>query len=175
MLETFKALTQNQFDAALCTLNACIDRCPEPAWHAPVGSLAFCQVVFHALFFADLYLGRDEASLRGQPFHAANESFFRDYEELEPRAQQNHYDRAPVKAYLDHCRGKVATILADETEATLAGPSGFGWCRFTRAELHVYNFRHVQHHAAQLSLRLRVDHRVEIPWVGSGWRELPPQ
>ena len=50
MLDTVKTLTRNQFDAALCTLNACIDRCPERAWHAPVGNLKFCQVGFpHAV------------------------------------------------------------------------------------------------------------------------------
>jgi hypothetical protein len=41
----------------------------------------------------------------------------------------------------------------------------------SRAELYVYNLRHIQHHAAQLSLRLRLDHGVNIAWVGSGWRE----
>jgi hypothetical protein len=174
MLDTYKALTRNQFDAALCTLNACIDRCPESAWHAPVGNLKFCQVVFHTLIFVDVYLGRDEASVRDQPFHLANSDFFRDYEELEDRPQRNLYERGPVKVYLDHCRRKAAAVIAAETEATLAAPAGFH-VKFTRAELHVYGIRHVQHHAAQLSLRLRVDHGVEIPWVGSGWRELAPR
>jgi hypothetical protein len=127
--------------------------------------------MFHTLFYADLYLGRDEASFRGQPFHAANASLLRDYEELEPRAPRHLYDRAPIKAYLDHCRGKAAEVVAGETEATLAGPSGFDWCKFSRGELHVYNIRHLQHHAAQLSLRLRMDHGVDVPWVGCGWRE----
>ena len=39
---------------------------------------------------------------------------------------------------------------------------------FTRAELHLYNIRHIQHHAAQLILRLRLDTDVDIPWVGRG-------
>jgi len=37
-----------------------------------------------------------------------------------------------------------------------------------RAELHVYNIRRIQHHAAQLNLRLRLDTNVDIPWIGSG-------
>ena len=41
-----------------------------------------------------------------------------------------------------------------------------------RAELHVYSIRHIQHHAAQLSLRLRLDAGVAIPWIGVGWREV---
>ena len=78
MLDTVKELMAHQFEAALCTLNACIDRCPERFWKAPVGNLAFCQVAFHALFFADLYLGPNEESLRGQQFHRDNEHSFRD-------------------------------------------------------------------------------------------------
>jgi len=39
----------------------------------------------------------------------------------------------------------------------LAGQSGFHRRKCSGAELHVYNIRHVQHHAAQLSLRLRLD------------------
>ena len=41
----------------------------------------------------------------------------------------------------------------------------------SRAELYVYNTRHLQHHAAQLSLRLRLDAGVHTPWFGGGWRE----
>ena len=35
MRDLFKQLLVNQFEAALCTLNACVDRCPD------VGNLAF--------------------------------------------------------------------------------------------------------------------------------------
>ncbi len=59
MIETFKELIVNQFEAAFCTLGACVDRCPDTSWHAPVAKLQFCQVAFHTLIFADLYLGRE--------------------------------------------------------------------------------------------------------------------
>src|SRR5687768_8325533 len=121
MVDTFKELLAHQFDAAFCTLNACIDRCPESAWNAPVGNLAFCQVAFHTLFFADLYLGPNEESLRGQQFHRDNEAFFRDYEELQDRRQQLLYERPSVKAYLQHCRRKAAEAMAAETEHAMSG------------------------------------------------------
>jgi hypothetical protein len=41
----------------------------------------------------------------------------------------------------------------------------------SRAELHIYNIRHIQHHAGQLSLRLRLETGEGVDWVGSGWRE----
>ena len=171
MLETFKQLIGKQYEASLCALHECIDRCPDAAWDAPVANLAFCQAAFHVLFFTDLYLGPNVESLREQPFHRANSDAFRDYEELEPRRQQLLYDRAFLKHYLQHCRHKAAEVVAAETLEMLQLPAGFDWLKFPRAELHVYNIRHIQHHAAQLMLRLRIDFAQDFRWVGSGWRE----
>jgi len=171
MLETFKQLAANQFEAVFCTLGLCVDRCPEAAWDAPVARHPFCQVAFHALFFADYYLGLTEESLREQPFHRENVGFFGDYEQLEYREPVERYERDAIRKYLAHCRRKAAETIAAETAATLAGPCGFRGKTFTRAELHVNNLKHVQHHAAQLTLRLRVDHEIDIPWVSSGWRD----
>ena len=172
MVETFKELTSHQFDAALCTLNICVERCPEPAWDARVGSFTFNQVAFHAVFFADFYLEREEASFRRQPFHLDNGHIFRRYEELGDEPPRERYEVASVRSYIDHVRRKAATVFAGETEASLKGPSGFPRRTCSRAELHVYNVRHVQHHAAQLSLRLRLDYQIDIHWVGHAWRQV---
>jgi hypothetical protein len=170
VLDTLKEALTHQFEAALCTLNACIGAAPQEAWNAPVGSLAFCQVAFHTLFFADYYLGPNPESFRGQQFHRGNQASFRDYEELENRPQRLFYDKPFIDAYLRHCRDKASRTLAAETAETLHGPSGFKQ-GVSRAEAHLYNIRHIQHHAAQLSLRLRLDFKIEIPWIGSGWRD----
>lgn len=172
MLNTLKTLLAGQFSAALATLNLCIERCPDVAWNAPVANLKFCQVAFHTLIFADLYLGRDdEHTFRRQPFHLAHADVFRDYEEMEDRPQQLLYEKPFIRLYMQHCRTKVVEIIAAETAESLAAPCGLPRRNFSRAELYIYNTRHLQHHAAQLSLRLRLDHGVDIPWVSSGWRD----
>jgi hypothetical protein len=171
MLESFKELIARQYEAAFCTLNVCIDRCPDANWNLPVANLKFCQVAFHTLFFADYYLGTSPAALRLQKFHPNNAHVFRDYEELEDRRQQLLYERADVKRYLAHCRNKAREVIGEETADVLAARCGFPPKTVSRAELHVYNLRHLQHHAAQLSLRLRLDAEVDVPWIGSGWRE----
>ncbi len=61
--------------------------------------------------------------------------------------------------------------LAKETDDTLRGENGFSWHKISRGELHVYNIRHIQHHAAQLSLRLRLNADIDIPWVSHAWKE----
>jgi hypothetical protein len=172
MLDTFKSLVTNQLEATLCTVNACIDRCPDVAWNSPVANYRFCRVVFHTLFFADYYLGQDESSFQQQSFHRDNQEFFGDYEEFEDRPPVALYDKPSLKRYLEHCRTKGAAVLAAETTATLQARAGFPRRACSRAELYVYNIRHIQHHAAQLSLRLRLDFHEDIPWIAHAWRDL---
>src|SRR5579863_4880905 len=164
MLEAFKKLTTNQYEAALCTLNACMDRCPQTAWNAPVVNLKFCQVVFHTLFYADYYLGRSAGAFRTEPFHREHAGVFRDYEELEDRVPVLLYERGWCKTYVDYCRLRVKEVVGSETAESLMAQSQFPPKTFSRAELHVYNIRHVQHHAAQLSMRLRIDFKADVPW-----------
>lgn len=168
-LDLFKQTIANQYEATLCTLSNCIDRCPNAAWHAPVCNLRFCQAVFHTLIFTDLYLGPDKDAIFKQPFHQENKAFFGDYEEFEDRRQVAVYEKEPTRTYLQHCRKKASDVIAAETSESLAAPSGFDWIKAPRAELHVYNIRHIQHHAAQLSLRMRIDTNENISWVKSGW------
>jgi glutamine synthetase len=172
MLETYKLLTANQFEAAFCMLNACVDQCPDGSWDVPVGNYPFSLVVFHTLFFADFYLEAGEASFRKQPFHRKHATVFADYEQLQDREPESRYERTFIKMYLNHCRQKAIDVVGRETEDTLKGPSGFARRPVTRAELHVYNMRHIQHHIAQLSLRLRLDAGQDIPWVAHCWREI---
>ncbi len=173
VLDHLKRLLAHQFEAGLCMLNACVDKCADSAWNSRVANFKFCQVVFHTLFFTDLYLGPNMESFREQLFHRNNQQFFGDYEEFEDHPPVRHYGKASIRRYLQHCRSKASEAIAAETDATIAGPSGFNRLHFSRGELHVYNIRHIQHHTAQLSLRLRLDAGVGIRWVGSGWIESP--
>lgn len=170
MLENFQAAITNQYEAAFCTLGRCVDRCPAAAWNAPVVNLQFCQVAFHTLIYADLYLGSDAASLRQQSFHLEKSpAFFGSYEELEDRPPQEVYEKSSISIYLDHCREKARRTVGGETEASLHAPSPFSRQKFSRAESHLNNIRHIFHHSAQMSMRLRLDYRIDIPWAFSGW------
>ena len=170
MLDTWKQMTANQFNAALSTLNKCIEECTDEGWDGPVANMVFCQVVFHALFFADCYLGRDGRDFLEQDFHREHPEYFRDYEKMEDRPQKLLYDRPTTLLYMEHCRQKAPHVIGAETAESLKATSGFHWLPFSRAEVYVYNIRHIQHHAAQLSLRLRLNAGTDIPWARSGWR-----
>lgn len=169
MLDVYKQAVIGQYEAALRTLQQCIDECPDESWDAPVCNHAFCQAVFHTLFFADLYLSESVEAQKAQAFHSDRPEFFRDYEEMVDKKPEHLYDRPAINEYLQFCLHKARDVVNRETEETLAGPTGFPWQTITRAEMHVYNIRHIHHHAAQLQLRLRLDHAIDIKWVKSGW------
>ncbi|HZK83053.1 MAG TPA: DinB family protein [Humisphaera sp.] len=173
MLDTLKELLIHQYEASLSTLNLAIAGCSDESWNERVANLKFCQAAFHAVFFADVYLqpSDDVEALKRQAFHVDHRGDFRDYEEMEDRPQVLLYAKPFVQSYLQNVRHKAQATIELESAAVLAGPSGFRRRNCSRAELHVYNIRHIQHHAAQLSLRLRLDAEIDIPWVSRTWHE----
>ncbi len=174
MLEIYKEALLGQFEASLSTLAKTVEACPDSLWYETVLELKFCQVVFHTLFFTDVYLGKNLAALKEQAFHQQNAEIFDDYEELERRRQKATCDKPFIREYFSHCRSKVQQSLSAETEESLAHKPGFDWLSFSRAEVHVYNVRHIHHHAAQLSLHLNFKTNESIPWQGTGWDEPKP-
>jgi hypothetical protein len=171
MLSTWQSLISRQYEAALCMLDSCVDHCPDSAWDAPVVNLKFCQVAFHVLFFTDFYLEATEETIRDQDFHRANLDAFRDYEELEDRKQQHRYERPFIEDYVQHCRAKSGRVVTSESQQSLTNRCGFTRRDCSRAELHVLNIRHIQHHTAQLSLKLKIETGKGVDWAGSGWRD----
>jgi hypothetical protein len=164
MIDTVKHLIVHQMTAALDTLKHCIDTCPEAEWQEAHKDAPFSQAVFHALFYADFYLGRDAVPFKEQPFHASHRVIFADYEELENKLPEQLYEKAFCLDYLGHCLAKLQAAVAAESAASLAGASGIGFRKTSRAELYVYNIRHIQHHAAQLGLRIQQLTGKELPW-----------
>jgi len=168
MMNYLTTLLHKQLNAALRTLGYCIEACPEAEWQESHGDYPFSQVVFHTLFYTDFYLGRDTIPFKQQQFHVSHPDAFRDYEELEDRLPVHLYEKSFCLEYLAHCVDKVEAVVSLETEVTLAAASGISFRKGCRAELHVYNIRHIQHHAAQLGLRLQLLTNKEMPWFSGG-------
>jgi hypothetical protein len=171
MLDLYKHLISQEYAGSLCMLSLCVDRCPDELWQVKIATYPFSQSAFHVLFYADLYLSRSIEDQRRDPFHIEHAEWFGDYEQLQRREPTTLYERTDIQRYVRFCREKSERVVAAETAESLAAPAGFDWRKCTQAELHVYNIRHIQHHAAQLSLRLRLEAGIDVPWVSHGWRE----
>lgn len=168
MIDHLKTMLAGQFNAALCMVNQCIEACPPEHWEGKIANDSFRQVAYHTLFYADLYLSPGEAAFKPRDFHPKGG------DERRPVVSPG-LPKDLTLSYATICREKAAEIFAGETIQSLQGPSGFPWLPFTRFEGHLYNVRHIQHHAGALSAYLRrVDKALSdpkaIPWVRAGWR-----
>jgi uncharacterized damage-inducible protein DinB len=161
-----KPIVRSQFEASFAMLVDCIEKCPDAHWESAIAKYPFWHAAYHTLCFVDVYLTvSDEAWMPHAEFHPKGR------QELEDEYPSRRFTREELLAYAAFCREKIGAVLGDgagaETDESLADPSGFPWLPFTRAELHLYNMRHIQHHAGQLGAVLRRA-GVDLKWVKRG-------
>lgn len=166
------ALLQNsilgQLDAAHATLQDCVRKSGPENWNFLIGKNQLGRVVFHTLFFTDFYLSTSEEEFYSQPFHQQYSGIFENYAEMKEGLSGPAPDRSEVSLYLDYCRSKSQDTILSQNEQTFQIDHHAPWLDLSRAEVYIYNARHVQHHAAQILLRLRNELEIDVPWVRAG-------
>ncbi len=176
METTFRTALWQQFGAAIDMLENVLDACPtslweERLWHTtppsefPSQFGEFWYVIFHALTWLDLYLSGvpEEAFAPPAPFVQG----VLDSVETLP---EHPYTREELRAYLTSTRQKCHTTLVQLSDEQALRPVAYPWSEgqpVSFLELQIYNLRHVQEHAAQLSLFLG-QHAIQnelLDWV----------
>jgi hypothetical protein len=158
--DLLKAALWQQFGAAIDMLENAMEACPDDLWSDRSRQPEFWYLIFHTLFFLDLYLsGSMERFVPPEPFNL---------DELDPAGvlPERPYTKEELRSYLQHGRGKCRATIEALTEEAARWPAGFDWIDLNGAELLLYNLRHVQHHAAQLNLILRQTVDAAPRWVG---------
>ena len=168
MEQIVNALKEQMF-AALSTLQQCIETCPKSEWNQSHNDAPFSQVVFHTLFCTDYHLSKSEIDFKSQSFHEQNKDMFKDYEELEYRKAENVYPKDEIDTYMTFCREKIENIYTDVKNIDVTGKNFSKNMNFV--ELSIYVTRHIQHHAAQLGLRIQQITGKELQWISSGWND----
>ena len=146
---TFRAGLQQQFEAAIRMLENALLACPDELWADRSKQPEFWYLVYHTLFWLDLYLSDSvEGFAPPAPFTL---------DELDPAGPlpERVYTKDELHAYLEHGRGKCRAAIEALTDEKAQERREFAWGECSVAELHLYNMRHVQHGAAQLNLILR--------------------
>jgi len=163
---TWKTILWRQFGAAIDMLENGVAACPEELWGEPMLSerserpdlSQFWYVTYHTLFWLDLYLdGAVEGFAPPAPFALT---------ELDPAGllPERQYSRPELLGYVEHCREKIESL----TETGAERQRKLGRRELPYAELLLYTMRHVQEHAAQLSLFLGQRIALEPGWVARG-------
>jgi uncharacterized damage-inducible protein DinB len=150
MIDCVRNMLTGQFEASLSMMNDCIRKCPDEQWDGQIAKYPFWQVAYHTLCFVDLYLSPNE-----ELFQLRDDLHPQGWSELNEEFPSRRFDKREIAGYVAICRQKARDAIGAETRESLEGPSGFGRLPFSRAELYLYNIRHIQHHTGQLSAYLR--------------------
>ena len=134
----------------LAVARAPLERSPPPEF--PPQFAEFWYITFHALVWLDLYLsGLPEEEFAPPAPFAKGEL---DSVEALP---ERPYSKEELRAYLASTRQKCHTQLLALTDEQARRPVEYPWSQgrpISYLELQLYNLRHVQEHAAQLSMFL---------------------
>ena len=121
-------------------LRETVERCPTDEWSNASHKNAFWQVAYHTLFFAHLYLQRDEAGFQRWGQHRGDGD----------GTKGAPYTQAQVLEYRSYC-DHIVDSAVDSLDLDSA-ESGFSWYRMSKLEHQFVNIRHIQHHGGQLRI-----------------------
>ena len=153
-------ILKSQYHAALAMLREAIIACPKNQWNAP--PQPFWRVACHTLFYTHFYLGTDDQSFVPWKHHIKN---MHTITKSLP-SNTKPLTRAQLLSYCKHC-DKLVDKAVDTMD--LSSPRcGFPWYPMGKLEHQLVNIRHIQHHAAILSARVRALTGKGVDWVGKG-------
>jgi hypothetical protein len=163
-----RSALKSQYHAALKTLREVIEKCPDAMWDDPAdGAARFWRVGYHTLFFCHFYLQQRQEDFTPWARHREEAQFIAivPREERPPHACEP-FTRGDLLEYLHDCDGMVDACV---DALDLSAPQcGFPWYKMPTLEHQIVNIRHIQHHAAALSSRLRRSAGIAIQWFGRG-------
>lgn len=178
----WRTILWKQYGAALDTLDNTLAACPDALWRQPVWHAAavpsrrteFWYVAYHTLYWLDVYLYGTEDGFAPPPPFALTEQ-----EDGDGPIPDVTYTKEQLRGYLAALRQTLYDITATLSDERARQPVSFGWMRegevVTYAELQLYTMRHLQGHAAELSLLLG-EHGVpsdQLDWVTRARDDLP--
>jgi len=158
MSPNLRSVLKSQYHASLAMLREAIESCPPEEWLSNDHKNAFWQISYHTLFFAHLYLQRDEAAFTVWEKHRGAD----DGTDGEP------YGQGEVLEYWEFC-DRMVDDAVDSMDLERAD-SGFSWYRMSKLEHQFVNIRHIQHHGGQLIDRVRSAADVGVRWVSARLR-----
>jgi uncharacterized damage-inducible protein DinB len=166
MIDILKETLWRQFGASIDMLMNALLQCPDEYLES---NKKFFYSVYHTLVFLDYYLSippKDFSSRLPYTLKSPDEIPVDAIDDVIP---DKVYSKAELSKYLQYCRNKCKSVIASLSEADLKkgwitaegnldlSLSGRDALSYSVLEILLYNFRHVQHHTAQMNMMLRQD------------------
>ncbi|MFW9916147.1 MAG: DinB family protein [Candidatus Thorarchaeota archaeon] len=151
-----------QYGAALKMLENTITSCQTELWEDAKREPVVSQVVYHTLFFIDLYLSKD--SDERENFQG---KLGEDYlgERTDGMGWEKIYSKKELLDYLGDIRQKATARFANLTLDELQDESLFDWHGSSVLSSLLYNLRHIMLHVGALHVRLNRVAKEPLKWV----------
>jgi hypothetical protein len=174
MEQYVKQVLWRNFGAAIDMLQETIRLCPDALWQQQD---RFFYMAYHTTIFLDYYL-----SIPVRNFNPPLAYTLVDPDKLPTGAiddviPDRLYSRTEMLQWLDSVRARCKQLIMESSDARLMDR----WIRDEELDLHLgcpslvkdysvleiifYNFRHVQHHVAQLNMLLRAEANTAADWI----------
>jgi hypothetical protein len=164
-----RSALKSQYHAALNTLREVMEKCPDSLWDDPAdGAPRFWRVAYHTLFYCHFYLQQRQEDFTPWARHHDEAQFIASvpWDNHRPPKAYEAYTRGELLEYLTEC-DRMIDPGVDALDLS-APQCGFPWYQMPTLEHQIVNIRHIQHHAAILSSRLRRSAGVAVNWFGKG-------
>ena len=160
------ALVQ-QYGAAFKTLSNIISKCPNSLWEDESKGPSYYKIIYHILYFADLYLSRtkEERSAFKPRFEFA-EDFSISKENFASTYWKKPLSKEECNLYLSEIINKAQIFFEQISITELISEPLFEWHGSSLLGSLIYNIRHIMLHVGALQGRLRLGGIEEKYWVG---------
>lgn len=154
MNQNLKEAFWRQFGASIDALENAVKMCPAEVW---AGGRKFWYNAFHCVFWLDYYLTLEPANFAPpEPFG---------FDEFEDVLPERTYTKDEILAYSSFAREKCRRLISGLTDEIAEKRWVNEYVNYSVLEILLNNMRHVQHHAAQLSMILRQEINDAPEWV----------
>ena len=155
-----KDALKSQYKASLSTLINAMGICDDDLWTSEDYPNRTWQMVYHCLFFTNLYLYQRLEDRKNWSLHRKDHQTLGNTEGKEP------YTRAELIQCARELLQKIDPLV-DALDLN-AKQSGFHWYHVNKLEHQLVNLRHLQHHLAQLQDRIRNKQDIGVGWIRDG-------
>lgn len=159
-----KKVIISQLFSSLTMLQNAINSCPDELWDNQDYDNKYWHIVYHALFFTDLYLSPSMDQFKSWE-KARNDYQFMGAVPWPPHYTpkfEHSYSKSDLNEYLEKIKAESQSQIDQDD---LNANSGFDWLPFNRLELHIYSIRHLQYHTGQLIERLKSNGGKGTRWI----------
>lgn len=145
-----------QFGGTIDMLENAMQLCPPNNWN---NKNLFWYKAYHCIFYLDYYLDLDPDN-----FHPPAPFTLSEFSE-DLVLPERVYSKEELLNYLQYCRTKCHILIKNITSESAKKRWINPYKNYSLLEILMYNMRHVQHHAAQLNLLLRLEIDNAPNWV----------